>query len=146
MEKLRIEKKDIYEIEVNDEGETIEFDLRDINLPDKAIKTAKNLKKENDFLQNRVKALTKQYQDNKELLVEKVDEANKIYYKKARAIFDEFLGEGACMKIFGATDRIGMFEDLFDALEPHFDKMKINIKAIKEDLVKKYSPKSKEVL
>ena len=33
MNSIRIEKKDIYTIEVNDNGDTIEFDLVDIELP-----------------------------------------------------------------------------------------------------------------
>ena len=38
MESLRIERKDIYTIEVNDKGETIEFDLVDVELPFKCEK------------------------------------------------------------------------------------------------------------
>ena len=63
-----------------------------------------------------------------------------------RSLFDSFLGEGACQKIFGNTDRYGMFEDLLNALQPHFDKMKIDLDKIKKELVEKYSPKSKKVI
>ena len=33
MNKLRVENKNIYTIEVNDNGDTIEFDIGDIELP-----------------------------------------------------------------------------------------------------------------
>ena len=39
MNKIRIENKDLFKVEVNDKGEYIEFDLADINLPFKAKKS-----------------------------------------------------------------------------------------------------------
>ena len=49
MNTIRIEKKDIYTIEVNDNGDTIEFDLVDIELPfkcDRALSEVNRIYKE----------------------------------------------------------------------------------------------------
>ena len=47
MEKLNLErnKEDFYILEVNEKGETIEFDLTDISLPEKIMKASENIGK-----------------------------------------------------------------------------------------------------
>lgn len=145
MESLRIEKN-TFKIEVNDKGEYIEFNLKDISLPDKIIKATDKMKKEQSILHQKTIAVEKQYKDNQSLLISKISEINKEYFTNMRSYFDEFLGENACLKIFGEDNMYGMFEDLMQKLEPSFDKMKIDIEQIKKDLVSKYSPKSKEIL
>lgn len=143
MEKLRV-NKDVYRIEVNDNGEYIEFDLLDIDLPMKLINGVEELKKEEKIYRQKSNALRNQYKD-KELYVKMYD-LDRDYCNKLRKVFDGFLGEGACQKIFGSTNRINMFNDFMEQLEPHFDKMELNIQGIKEKLYNKYSVKDKKVL
>lgn len=143
MEKLRV-NKDVYRIEVNDNGEYIEFDLLDIDLPMKLMNGAESLKKEERIYRQKSNALRKQYKD-KELYVKMYD-LDRDYCNKLRNIFDSFLGEGACQKIFGNTNRINMFNDFMEQLEPHLDKMELNIQGIKEKLYNKYISKDKKVL
>lgn len=146
MEKIRINKDDVYRIEVNDNGDYIEFDLLDIELPVKCLNTAKELKKQQDFYNKKIIALEKEYKDNQELLFVNQTKASKDFCNKMRQVFDEFLGEGACQKIFGNVNRIGMFDELFEQLEPHFEKIKINLPKVKEKLINKYYQKDKETI
>ena len=55
MEKLRVEKDNVYKIEVNDKGEYIEFDLLDIELPIKLINASEELKKQKKFIKKKLK-------------------------------------------------------------------------------------------
>ncbi len=139
MESIRIKKDDVYKIEVNDNGDYIEFDLLDIELPIKAMNLAKNYKRLYENHSKKIFAINKEYLNNKELLFRKKYEADKYFFAECRKAFDNFLGEGACQKIFGDTNRIIMFNELLEQLEPHFEKMQINVEKIKENLINKYS-------
>lgn len=146
MEKLRINKDDTYKIEVNDAGEYIEFDLLDIELPMKCLNASKALKKETNFHKKRLSALSKKFQNNQELFFIEKNKADIEFCQKMRDVFDSFLGESACKKIFGDTNRVGMFDELFEQLIPHFEKMQINIEKIKDKLLEKYSSKDKGII
>ena len=146
MEKIRINKEDTYKIEVNDAGEYIEFDLLDIELPMKCLKASNELKRQTNLYNKKVLANAKQYKDNRELLFINKNRIDLEFCKKMREVFDGFLGKDACQKIFGDTNRIGMFADLFDQLMPHFEKMKINTEKIKKRLLQKYSTEEKSVI
>ena len=84
--------------------------------------------------------------DNKIELTKEIIKLEKEQAKEMRKAFDSFLGDGACQKIFGDTNYYGMFLQLFDALEPHFDKMKIKLDKAKLKLANKYLPKNKDVM
>ena len=58
--------------------------------------------------------------------------------KDLRGVFDEFLGEGACKKIFGDANYLGMFQDLMEQLEPHFAIMKLDAEHYKKAVEEKY--------
>lgn len=146
MESIRIKKDDVYRIEVNDKGEYIEFDLLDIELPMKCLNASKELKRQCNFYNQRVKAIQNQYKDNQESLFVNKHKADMDYCRKMREVFDDFLGEGACQKIFGDTNRIGMFDELFEQLNPHFEKMQINVEKIKDIIIDKYSNKDKGII
>ena len=60
-----------------------------------------------------------------------------------REIFDSFLGEGACQKIFGDKERYGQYNRLMDALEPHFNKMKIDLDKAKKRIIEKIKKEQK---
>lgn len=146
MEKLGYEKENTYKLEVNDKGEYIEFDLLDIDLPNKILNAYNQFEKEQKNVKTQEQIIYKKFANNPTKKWEEIYKLEKSYFKKTREIFDSFLGEGACYKIFGDTDRYGMFEDLLRALQPHFDKMKFDVDRIKKELIEKYKPNNKKVI
>lgn len=139
MEKLRVEKDNIYKIEVNDKGECIEFDLLDIELPIKLINASEELKKQKKIYKEKIEKLKNENLNPAEDMLKQY-EIDKEFCQTMRDVLDSFLGENACQKIFGDTNRIGMFDDFFAQLEPHLDKIIINIEQVKKDLIEKYKP------
>lgn len=158
MNSLRIKNKDVYKIEVNDRGEYIEFDLNDIGLQVKcyeALEKMQNLEKETE---------EKEIELKKKAEAEKMGliEINKLstqlqneMFNKARKIMDNFLGEGACQKIFGDKNYFEMFDDLFDELsrkrpelggKSHFDKMGFKAQNINQRIMNKYKKGKKAVI
>lgn len=147
MEKLILEKnkEDYYILEVNDKGDTIEFDLTDIRLPQLIMEAGDNLEK-----------LGKEYAEKEKEIMEtcKTDEEKARAFiklddehsKKQRKLFDSFLGEGACFKIFGNKENFGQYNALLDALEPHFKKMKFKRDKAQERLANKYLEKKSDVI
>lgn len=149
MEKLRVEKKNIYTIEVNDNGDTIEFDLADIGLNFKLLKTLREIDRIGNYMKNELAIIDKR-QDVKGKYISKNEEDTLRLWNKAfkdmRNAMDSFLGEGACQKIFGDRNYIEMFDDLMEQLKPHLEKMKISYKDIKDKIAKKYSATNKKVI
>lgn len=145
MDKVIYKKEGIKQIQVNEQGDYIEIDLMDIELPFKVDKTRKELVRQNGIYKNICKSLKKQYKDNEDLLRVKEYQAEVDYCKKCRQVLDGLLGEGACHKIFGDTNRYAMFDDYFEQLSETLGEMEIDIKAIKEKLVNKYK-KNKEIM
>lgn len=137
MEKIRIGNDNVYRIEVNDKGECIEFDLLDIELPMKLINASERLKEEKEKHSERMETIKNGKADGAEV-IKKQYEVDKEFCNTMREILDELFGKGASQKIFGDVNRIDMFDDFFTQLEPHLDKIVINIEKIKKDLVKKY--------
>ena len=52
----------------------------------------------------------------------------------------------SCQKIFGDRNYVEMYDDLFEALAPHFEKMKLNTEGITARIKAKYSKKDDGVL
>ena len=151
MNSIRIEKKDIYTIEVNDLGETIEFDLVDIELPFKCERALAEVNRIYKELQGKLVIIEKRedHKLNGEIMTanEKAKlEAHKNAYKEMRVAVDAFLGAGACQKIFGDRNYVEMYDDLFEQLAPHFEKMKLNTEGITARIKDKYSKKDDGVL
>lgn len=146
MEKLNLErnKDDFYILEVNDKGDTIEFDLTDIGLPERILKASELIAKLDKEYNDEIIKLSKKEND-----IERTKEIIKLEKTKClemREAFDGFLGENACQKIFGDKNYYGMFVQLFDALEPHFNKMKIKTQKAKHKLASKYISKDEEIM
>lgn len=139
MEKLRVEKDNVYRIEVNDKGEYIEFDLLDIELPIKLINASEELEKQKAIHEQKVEELKKENLEPKENMLKQY-EIDKEFCQTMRDVLDNLFGEGASQKIFGDANRIAMFNDFFTQLEPHLDKIVINVEQIKKDLIEKYKP------
>ena len=151
MESLRIERKDIYTIEVNDKGETIEFDLVDIELPFKADRAFREVNRiENELKAKLVIIDKKQDHPIKGASMTANEEARLSAYRQAfidmRVAMDTFLGEGACQKIFGDRNYLEMYTDLAEALAPHMEKMQLNSEGIRKRIKDKYGKQDDGVL
>ena len=149
MEKIRVEKKNIYTIEVNDNGDTIEFDLEDIGLNFKLLKALREIDRVNREMRNEVIILQKKEDVKGKYISRNEEELLRIWdrsFKEMRKAMDNFLGEGACQKIFGDRNYIEMFDELMEQLKPHFDKMKISYDDIIDKIKKKYSSTEKKVI
>lgn len=149
-EKLRIQRKDIYEIEVNDNGDTISFALGDVELPFLLNEAYEGISAAQDWLKQRITVIKKQKDSevkgsamtkNQKLTME----AQKECFAKMRKAMDRFLGEGGCQKIFGDVNYFEMYNDLFDALNEkgedgfsHLERMKISNDAISARVMEKY--------
>lgn len=138
MDKVIYQKEGIKQIQVNEKGDYIELDLLDIELPFKVLNTKNELQRQNNIFKNLTKSLEKQYKDNQDLLRIKEYQAEVNYCKKCREILDGLLGKDACLKIFGETNRYGMFDDYFEQLSVVLDSLQIDLEKIKENLVNKY--------
>ena len=151
MESLRIERKDIYTIEVNDKGETIEFDLVDVELPFKCERAFSEIRRISNDLKAQLVIISKRQdhkQDDKIMTAneEAIITAYNKAYKDMRSAMDIFLGEGGCQKIFGDRNYLEMYNDLYEALAPHFDKMQITSEGIMQRIKEKYGKKDDGVL
>lgn len=142
---IKRDRSDFYILEVNDKGDTIQFDLTDIALPDKILKASEELKNIDDDYKNNILQIDKE-EISKEEKARKVIEIDKNFSIKSRKIMDSFLGDGACQKIFGDANYYGMYIELFEQLEPHFEKMVIKSQKAKQRLVEKYKPKKSDVM
>lgn len=151
--KIRVKSSSIYTIEVNDNGDTIEFDISDTGLATRMVRTFDKVNNLVDEYQEKAKEIDSRpdepfkkaivYGKEKVLITKnKYDSAAMIdeLYQKSRETLDSFLGEGACQKIFGNSNYYNMFDDLAEQLKPHFEKMGINSKNLKAKIVNKYSP------
>ena len=143
MESIRVKNKDTYKIEVNDNGDIIEFDITDIELPFKFERAQKMAQDAVKWLKGQIVVIGK-----KEDIVKKGDmmssrekatlEAYRTTFRKMRAAVDEFAGFGASQKIFGDQNYLEMFNDFIDQMEPHFEKMQIRGIDIRKRIEEKY--------
>ena len=147
MEKLILEqnKDDFYILEVNDKGDTIEFDLTDISLAEKIMNASEKIKEIDTKTKEKVLEMDKKT-DNKIELTKEIIKLEKEQAKEMRKAFDSFLGDGACQKIFGDKNRYGQFDELMEALQPHFNKMIMKLDKAKRKLANKYLLKDSDVL
>ena len=143
MDKIRIGKDNVYQIEVNDNGDYIELDLLDIELPIKFINAGKTLERETKIYNNKVKALENQYKDDVKTYLYKRLDVDRTYCKKMREMFDSWLGEGTSQKVFGNKNRIGMFDEFYNQLVPILNDIQLNFEQIKENLLKRYNTEIK---
>ena len=143
MDKIRIGKDNVYQIEVNDNGDCIDIDLLDIELPVKFVNASKTLKRETKIYNEKVEVLEKQYKDNIKMYLYKRIGLDRAYCKKMREMIDNLFGEGTSQKVFGDKNRIGMFDEFFEKLLPILDNVQLNFDKIKENLLERYNPEVK---
>lgn len=143
MESIRVKSKDTYVIEVNDNGDTIEFDLTDIGLPFALERAYQKVQEANQWLRAQQVIISKKLDVVKkgEIISAKERETLEAYretFKRMRAAIDDFAGSGASQKIFGEKNYLEMFNDFMDAMSPHFEKMKIRGQDIRARIAAKY--------
>lgn len=151
MNKLRVAKKSLYEIEVNDAGETIGFNIEDPSLPLRAERAYEEVNKIADRCKMEIALIHKQ-EDKKvkgAMLSnngrKELEAYNKMYQDMRKAM-DGFLGEGACQKIFGDTNYLTMHDELFEALKPHLEAIGLTAESFKESIKKKYGAEDEATL
>lgn len=150
MNSLRIEKKNVYQIEVNDNGEYIEFDLDDINLNMKYFNALDQLQRMQDEFEQKEKKLK-----NEKAADIEFTKLEQELFEKLRSIMDSFLGENACQKIFGDRNYYNMFPDLIYELEKprkelnnksHLDMLHISTTNLRKKIIEKYTQSEGEVI
>ena len=144
MNSIRVRNKDTYIIEVNDNGDTIEFDITDIELPFRLERAQKMAQEAKKWLKAQQVIISKKQDTAKkgDLMTVKERatlEAYRECFKKMRAAIDEFAGAGASDKIFGDKNYLEMFNDFMEEMQPHFDKMELKGIDIRKKIEEKYS-------
>jgi hypothetical protein len=138
-----------YIIEVNDQGETIVFDLTDSSIGVRLLDMLFQIQRIEQKYTKKAKALGNQpnthmpglpFTKAQALLTRMTED----FYRDARRAADTFFGQGACQKVFGNQNYPDMFMDLLKALLPHFEKMGLETDKLKKDLAAKYLPDAAE--
>ena len=152
MEKLQVKRENIFRIPIVridgvDNNDFIELDIEDISLPFRCIEALEKrdeiLKEAKQMQQEMQRKINK---NNQEEVTKEILEMWNQQYNKLREVFDLFLGEGTCNKIFGKKNYATMFDDLMDDLKHFLDELEMNFKKIKIKIKKKYAPKNKGVI
>lgn len=148
MEKLIIERdeSDFYKLEVNDKGDYIEFDLVDIGLPERMLQATEKIPKIDEEYTNNINSLSQNKEMSSEEKAKKILDEESKYFVRMDEVFDSFLGEGACNKIFGGKKIYGQYTKLLEGLEPHFEKMHIKQQKAKRKLADRYLNKDSDTL
>lgn len=157
-EKLRIQRKDIYEIEVNDNGDTLVFAMGDLSLPFRLNEAYEEISRIQERLQQKITVINKQqdHRDKNSAMTKNqisIMTAQKEAFADMRKAMDKFLGEGGCQKVFGDANYLEMYNDLFEELSKkgedglsHLDRMKISSDSISKRIEEKYSTIKNQVI
>lgn len=149
--KLRVANENKYEIEVNDKGETISFNIDDPSLMLRVEKAYEDINKISNFAKSEMAMISKK-EDIPGKILSKNDRDTLIIYDKMfndmRRAMDGLLGKGACQKIFGDTNYLTMYDELFEQLIPHFENMGLNAERFIDSIKRKYkvSEEDEEIL
>lgn len=149
MQSIRVKNKNAYEIEVNDNGDTIVFNMTDIELPFKLERAYKMADDAAKWLKAQQVIISKKQDTAKkgDLMTTRERatlEAYRECFKKMRAAIDEFAGAGASDKIFGDQNYLEMFDDFMKEMQPHLDKMELKSIDIRKKIEEKYSDNAKD--
>lgn len=137
MEKIRVQSKTLYKIEVNDDGDIITLDPSDLKLYEKAYAMIDAIK-DAEYEFNQESKEIDQIEDSENKTRMMVQCMIK-YYEKGREAIDIMFGTGASKKIFGDDNFIEMFDLFFEQMEPHFEKIGVNAQEYQKQLAAKYA-------
>ena len=143
---LRIGIKDI---EGNDTGEHLEFDMEDIELPLRLNECEARHRKNLEFLKMQFVIIDKKEdKKGKFILSWKEEEKLKVlqeFYKREMEALDLFLGQNGTNKLLnGRKPYYSMYEDINDMLVPILPKLKLKADDIVNKIKEKYSNKTTE--
>jgi hypothetical protein len=143
---LRIGIKDI---EGNDTGEHLEFDMEDIELPLRLNECEARHRKNLEFLKMQFVIIDKKEdKKGKFILSWKEEEKLKVlqeFYKRETEALDLFLGQNGTNKLLnGRKPYYSMYEDINDMLVPILPKLKLKADDIANKIKEKYSNKATE--
>lgn len=157
--KIRVKSQAEYIIEVNDQGETISFDLTDTGLVSKLFKMYEAIDKFTAQMAEKAKEIDARADESLQTIDEDDPETGETrkrvlltknqydgaqlidsFYSEARTAVDKFLGQGACRKIFGDKNYENMFDDLLEQLQPHFKKIGLKATDIRHSAAAKHAP------
>lgn len=143
---LRIGIKDI---EGNDTGEHLEFDMEDIELPLRLNECEARHRKNLEFLKMQFVIIDKKEdKKGKFILSWKEEEKLKVlqeFYKREMEALDLFLGQNGTNKLLnGRKPYYSMYEDINDMLVPILPKLKLKADDIANKIKEKYSSKATE--
>ena len=143
---LRIGIKDI---QGNDTGEHLEFDLEDIELPLRLNECEAKHRKNLEYLRNQFVIIDKKEdKKGKFILSWKEEEKLKVlqeFYKREMEALDLFLGQNGTNKLLnGRKPYYSMYEDINDMLAPILPKLKLKADDIANKIKEKYSNKATE--
>ena len=146
--RIKRAEEDLYRINIADDGTEIVFDLADISLALKCDKAFNKVEANRKRALAQVDVIEKKYQNqpsNEKLKNQETIEIHKVLndmFNQNRVIMDNFFGcPGAMQKLFGDSNYIDMYADLYEQLEPHFEKMGMNVEKIAERIKRKYGKK-----
>ena len=150
MNSIRVKKNNEYISEVNEQGDTISFNIEDPELPLKLDRAMEKINHIQQVFKEKEVILQKQKDEKRDSLLSKNEKAQaelaSQMFNEMRDAVDQFLGVNACHKIFGTTNYISMFDDLFEQLQPHFEKMNLNAKKFAESIQTKYQHEDEDVI
>ena len=119
MEKIRI-ARNVKRIEVNDEGEFIELNFDDLNLPYKYYAMLKRFEKDRvKFTEELTESVKGKNSEESAAEFVEAERRLNIYFRDA---VDEVFGEGTCRKVYGdILPSVDMHMQFFDAIRPYFE-------------------------
>lgn len=119
MERIRIQRN-VKRIEVNDNGDVLELDFDDLNLPYRFYAMIKSFETDREKFTKELAEKIKDMSDEEsaDAFIEAECELNK-YMRDA---IDKVFGEGTCRKVYGdILPSVEMHMKFFDALRPFFE-------------------------
>lgn len=155
---IRLKKnKDILNLKIidengNDTGESLQFDLEDIELPIKYQEIIEKDKKARTHLKFRLDEIERTPDKKGKKLLSANEEAKvkamQDFYKEEVQIYNMFLGERGVEKLLnGRKLSWGTLEEINEIIEENIvPKLKVNAQNIKEKIMKKYSNKKDDVI
>ena len=119
MDRIRI-KRNIKRIEVNDNGDILELDFDDLNLPYRYYAMLKDLEQDREMFTKELAEKIKDLSDEES--ADAFVQAERELNEYMRDAVDKVFGEGTCRKVYG--DILPSWEthlQFFDALRPFFE-------------------------
>lgn len=150
---ITLKKRDILRIGIKDENGIpkkdennnelyIEFDLEDIEVPERYSKCVYLVEKASNTLKNEMLIINKRQDSKGKGIMTKNGEEKmrslKKYYKAMEEAMDLFLGKDGTKKIFGEKRYLEMFDDLNEMLQPIMPKLQINFESIEKKIKTRY--------